>query len=300
MATVEAETPEPRPRPRYKKDPPPLDAPLAVVVDNVSITYEIFQEARVGLRSVVSRGFRGRAKREINAIKQMSFEVRQGESVGLVGGNGAGKSTLLAAIAGLLPVRKGAIYARTRPTLLGVAAALNPSLSGRRNIYLGGLALGLSTAEINKRVDKIIEFSGLDEFIDLPMRAYSSGMRARLHFSIATAVAPDILLIDEALAVGDREFKRRSFRRIEDIRNSAGTIFVVSHNLNEIRRMCTRAIWIDHGVMTMDGDPEDVVDAYERRDDENAINAGEQITAPGGDDDATGWSDAGAAPSGIE
>ncbi len=281
MATVEAE-PNPPPRPRWKKEPPPLDAPLAVVIDNVSITYEIFQEARIGLRSVITRGFQGRAKREIQAIKKMSFQVRQGESVGLVGGNGAGKSTLLASIAGLLPVRRGAIYARTRPTLLGVAAALNPSLSGRRNIYLGGLALGLSSADIERQVEQIIEFSGLEEFIDLPMRAYSSGMRARLHFSIATAVAPEILLIDEALAVGDREFRRRSARRIEEIRGHAGTIFLVSHNLNEIRRMCTRAIWIDHGTMLMDGDPEEVVDAYERRDDERAIEAGEDITVDDG------------------
>ncbi|MCU1429894.1 MAG: putative polysaccharide transporter ATP-binding protein [Actinomycetia bacterium] len=291
MATVEADSPEPPPRPRWKKDPPPLDTPLAVVVDNVSITYEIFQEARVSLRAVIARGFRGRAKRQIHAIEKMSFQVRQGESVGLVGGNGAGKSTMLAGIAGLLPVKKGAIYARTRPTLLGVAAALNPSLSGRRNIYLGGLALGLSGPEIAKRVDEIVEFSGLDDFIDLPMRAYSSGMRARLHFSIATAVAPEILLIDEALAVGDRQFKRRSFKRIEEIREHAGTIFIVSHNLNEIRRMCTRAIWIDHGEMVMDGDPEEVVDAYERRDDQRAIDDGEEIpdtdVTPATDDEAS-------------
>jgi teichoic acid transport system ATP-binding protein len=249
--------------------PPPADAPLAVVVDRVSVHYEIFQEARVGLQVVFSRGFRGRAKREIKAVRNLSFQVRAGESVGLVGGNGAGKSTLLAAIAGLLPVKRGAIYARTRPTLLGVAAALQPALSGRRNIYLGGLALGLPRQEIDRRVKEIIEFSGLRDFIDLPMRAYSSGMRARLQFSIATAVAPDILLIDEALAVGDRQFKRRSARRIDEIRAGAGTIFLVSHNLNEVRRSCTRAIWIDHGRMVMDGPVDDVVDAYEQRDDLN-------------------------------
>jgi teichoic acid transport system ATP-binding protein len=241
--------------------------PLSVVVDRVSIRYQLFQEGRVGLRSVVSRGFQGRAKREIHAVENVSFEVRQGESVGLVGANGAGKSTLLAGIAGLLPLTKGAVYARTRPTLLGVAAALQSGLSGRRNIYLGGLALGLSRRQIEQRERQIIEFSGLEDFIDLPMRAYSSGMRARLQFSIATAVAPEILLIDEALSVGDRQFRRRSAKRIDEIRAHAGTIFLVSHNLDEVRRSCTRAIWLDHGVMLMDGLADDVVDAYERRDD---------------------------------
>jgi teichoic acid transport system ATP-binding protein len=250
--------------------PPPADAPLSIVVDRVSISYEVFAEARVGLQQVISRGFRGRARREIKAVRNLSFEVRAGESIGMVGSNGAGKSTLLAAIAGLLPITKGAIYARTRPTLLGVAAALQPALSGRRNIYLGGLALGLSREAIDAQMTQIIEFSGLQDFIDLPMRAYSSGMRARLQFSIATAIKPDILLIDEALAVGDRQFKRRSAKRIDEIRENAGTIFLVSHNLNEIRRSCTRAIWLDHGTLVMDDDPTTVVDAYERRDEERA------------------------------
>src|SRR5215204_1298661 len=181
---------------RFRPPPPPAeDAPLSVVCDRVSISYTIFQEARVGLQQVVSRGFRGRKKREIKAVRDVSFSVRAGESIGMVGGNGAGKSTLLAGIAGLLPITKGAVYARSRPTLLGVAAALQPALSGRRNILLGGLALGLSRSEIDAKANEIIEFSGLQDFIDLPMRAYSSGMRARLQFSIASAVAPDILLI---------------------------------------------------------------------------------------------------------
>jgi teichoic acid transport system ATP-binding protein len=245
-------------------------APLSVVVDQVSIRYQLFQEGRVGLRSVVSRGFQGRARREIHAVENVSFQVRQGESVGLVGANGAGKSTLLAGIAGLLPLTKGAVYARTRPTLLGVAAALQSGLSGRRNIYLGGLALGLTRRQIEQREKAIIEFSGLEDFIDVPMRAYSSGMRARLQFSIATAIAPEILLIDEALAVGDRQFRRRSAKRIDDIRRHAGTIFLVTHNLDEVRRSCTRAIWLDHGVMLMDATADEVVDAYERRDDATA------------------------------
>jgi teichoic acid transport system ATP-binding protein len=253
---------------RFKSPPPPpADAPLTVVVDHVSISYEVFQEARINLQTMISRGFRARSKREIKAVRDVSFEVRAGESIGIVGSNGAGKSTLLTGIAGLLPVTRGAVYARSRPTLLGVGAALQPGLSGRRNILLGGLALGLTSRDIDARMHDIIAFSGLEEFIDLPMRAYSSGMRARLQFSIATAVAPDILLIDEALAVGDRQFRRRSAKRIDEIRENAGTIFLVSHNLNEIRRGCTRAIWLDHGRMLMDGTADEVVDAYEQRDD---------------------------------
>jgi teichoic acid transport system ATP-binding protein len=198
------------------------------------------------------------------------LSLHRGEVLVVLGPNGAGKSTLLRGVAGLLPVTKGRVYARSRPTLLGVAAALQPMLSGRRNIYIGGLALGLSRREIDAQVKEIIEFSGLQDFIDLPMRAYSSGMRARLQFSIATAVAPEILLIDEALAVGDRQFRRRSAKRIAEIRANAGTIFLVSHNLNEIRQSCTRGIWLDHGELLMDGPVNDVVDAYEQRDDANA------------------------------
>src|SRR3954454_3420903 len=181
MPTVEPDTGELVEQPRLHRfrppPPPPDDAPLSVVADRVSVYYEVFQEARVGLQQVVSRGFRGRARREIKAVRNLSFSVRAGESIGMVGGNGAGKSTLLAAIAGLLPVTRGSIYARTRPTLLGVAAALQPALSGRRNVYLGGLALGLSRRDIDARMKRIIDFSGLQDFIDLSMRAYSSGMR---------------------------------------------------------------------------------------------------------------------------
>jgi teichoic acid transport system ATP-binding protein len=250
------------------------EAPLAVVADDVSVTYTVFQEARVGLQQIVSRGFRGRARRQIRAVRRVSLTVHKGEAIGIVGGNGAGKSTLLRAIAGLLPVSKGAVYARSRPTLLGVGAALQPALSGRRNIQLGGLALGLTRQQVAERLDETIEFAGLRDFIDLPMRTYSSGMRSRLHFSIATAVAPEILLIDEALAVGDRQFKRRSAQRLDEIRENAGTIFLVSHNLGEIRRTCSRSIWLDHGQMVMDGGTDDVIDAYERRDDEDTSTIG--------------------------
>jgi teichoic acid transport system ATP-binding protein len=234
----------------------------AVVVSKVHVTYLMYQEARLDVQSVIRRGFRPRARRGVHAVRGVSFAVNKGEAVGIIGSNGSGKSTLLRAIAGLLPVNRGTIYARSRPTLLGVAAVLQPALSGRRNIYLGGLALGLGRQEINERFDDIVAFSGLAQFIDYPLNTYSSGMRARLHFSIATAVAPEILLVDEALAVGDQSFKRRSFARIDEIRESAGTVFLVTHNTGEIRRTCTRTIWIEQGRLVMDGAADEVCDAY--------------------------------------
>jgi teichoic acid transport system ATP-binding protein len=146
--------------------------------------------------------------------------------------------------------------------LLGVGAALHSELSGRRNITIGCLALGLSRRDVAEKEAEIIEFAGLVDFIDLPMRTYSSGMKARLHFAIATAVTPEILLIDEALAVGDKEFKKKSSARIQEIRDRAGTVILVSHNLAEIKQTCTRAIWLENGMVAMDGPATEVVAAY--------------------------------------
>lgn len=186
----------------------------------------------------------------------------RGEAIGLIGRNGSGKSTLMQAMAGLLPVTQGAVYASSQPALLGVGAALQPNNSGRRNILLGGLALGLTKAEVEERTDEIIEFAGLEEFIDLPLKTYSSGMKARLLFSISTSARPEILLIDEALAVGDEVFRKRSQKRIDELIQRAGTIFIVSHSLEEIVRNCTRALWLEKGNVRIDGTPKDVVNAY--------------------------------------
>jgi teichoic acid transport system ATP-binding protein len=146
--------------------------------------------------------------------------------------------------------------------LLGVGAALNPELSGRRNVYLGGTALGLRRREVDELLDSIVGFAGLREFIDMPIRAYSSGMQARLQFAIATSVRPDILLIDEALAVGDEGFQHRSRERVEELVASAGTVFLVSHSLQSVVEMCQRAVWLDAGQVRMDGPVEEVVKAY--------------------------------------
>lgn len=239
------------------------DMPM-VVAENLHVVYRAYEERRPGLRQLVSGGLRSRAYREIHAVNGVSLTAWPGEVIGVIGPNGSGKSTLLASIAGLLPATRGAVYARSQPTLLGVGAVLKPGLSGRRNIMLGCLALGMTREQALDRVDEIIAFSGLGDFVDLPMRTYSSGMRARLQFAIATAVAPDILLIDEALAVGDRDFKQRSNERLEDLRAAAGTVFLVSHSLNEVRKLATRVLWLESGQVFREGSPNDVLDAYER------------------------------------
>jgi len=241
---------------------PGAERPLAVVVDDVHISYRVYEQRRTSVRDVFANGFKPRAFRSIHAVRGVSFSVPLGQAVGLVGPNGSGKSTLLRSIAGLLPPTSGTVMARSRPMLLGVGAALKSTLSGRRNIRIGCLALGIPGKQIDELEPKIIEFAGLEDFIDLPMRTYSSGMRARLHFSIATAVAPEILLIDEALAVGYKEFKRRSAARIREIRDKAGTVFLVSHNLSEIRGTCDRVIWLQDGQIVMDGPTEEVLAAY--------------------------------------
>lgn len=239
---------------------------LAVVVDEVHVTYRVYEQRRTDLRAVFANGLKPREYRAIDAVRGVSLEASVGELVGLIGPNGSGKSTLLQSMAGMLPPTSGAVYALSRPMLLGVGATLKPDLSGRRNIMIGGLALGLSRSDVTQLESEIVEFAGLEEFIDLPLRTYSSGMKARLHFSIATAVTPDILLIDEFLSVGDKEFRAKSSQRIEEIRGDAGTVFLVSHNLTEIERSCERVIWLDKGEIIRDGPSDEVIAAYTRGD----------------------------------
>jgi teichoic acid transport system ATP-binding protein len=198
----------------------------------------------------------------VHAVRGVTFTAHRGESIGLIGRNGSGKSTLLRAVAGLLPATRGAVFTDGQPTLLGVNAALMGDLTGERNIILGCLAMGLTPAQAKERYADIVEFSGLGEFIDLPMRTYSSGMQQRLRFAIAAVKSHDVLMIDEALATGDAEFRRRSEDRIRELRDEAGTVFLVSHSLDVVTQTCTRAIWLDKGEIKMDGDADSVVKAY--------------------------------------
>ena len=237
----------------------------AVIVDQLHVKYRAYgsgkvaKNAKAGLLARTRRGIR-----EVHALKGVSFVAYENESIGVIGSNGSGKSTLMRAITGLTPPEAGAVYASARPNMLGVGAALIPNLSGERNIVLGGLAMGFTAKDISEMRDDIVAFAELEEFIDLPMKTYSSGMQARLKFAIAAARQHEILIVDEALAVGDRRFRQRSEARIREIRDQAGTIFLVSHSMKSIRDTCQRALWLNKGVLMMDGPSEEVVSAYEQ------------------------------------
>ncbi|MEM8704822.1 MAG: ABC transporter ATP-binding protein [Actinomycetota bacterium] len=234
----------------------------AIICRDVHITYQISKPARFALRDVIVRQPKQSRIREVHAVRGIDLRIDEGELLGVVGPNGSGKSTLLRALAGLLPISSGDVDVRTPPTLLGVNAALRANLSAAQNIRIGCLAAGMARDEVDERFASIVAFADLEEFIDLPLNALSSGMRARLHFAIATAVTPDILFVDEALAVGDTAFRERSWERIESMRENSGTIVMVSHNLAEIRRACSRVVWIDKGRVRMDAKPNEVIAAY--------------------------------------
>jgi teichoic acid transport system ATP-binding protein len=242
-----------------------------VVVDDAHIIYRVHQGATGGttpvaaLRRLVKRTNAPNV-REVHAVKGVSFTAYRGEAIGLIGSNGSGKSTILRAIAGLLPVNRGAIHTQGQPSLLGVNAALLNDLSGERNVVLGCLAMGMHPDEVAKQAAGIIDFSGINErgdFASLPMRTYSSGMAARLRFSIAAAKKHDVLLIDEALATGDKGFRKRSEQRVRELREGAGTVFLVSHQLSSVRDTCERTIWLESGLIRMDGPTDEVIRAYE-------------------------------------
>ncbi|MDR7086211.1 teichoic acid transport system ATP-binding protein [Aeromicrobium panaciterrae] len=243
----------------------PTDRKPVVIVDDVHVEYKVLATGKRATAADSSRKLmqRSRRTRSVHALKGVSFTAYENDSIGVIGSNGSGKSTLMRAISGSTPTSQGAIYAASRPSMLGVGAALIKDLSGERNIILGGLALGFTRREMEARLDDIVEFAGLREFINLPMRTYSSGMTARLKFAIATVQDHEILIVDEALAVGDRAFRRRSEARIREIRDNAGTIFLVSHSMQSIRDTCNRVIWINKGTLMMDGDPAEVIDAYQ-------------------------------------
>ena len=255
-------------------DTVPGDLIPTIVVDGVDIVYRVNGtgagrgSATAALNRMLRRQQAEQAAgvRRVHAVKNVSFVAYKGEAIGLIGTNGSGKSTLLKAIAGLLPVENGHIYTHGQPSLLGVNAALMGDLTGEKNVYLGGLAMGMSREEIKERYQDIVDFSGINEkgdFITLPMRTYSSGMGARLRFSIAAAKDHDVLLIDEALATGDRSFQKRSEGRIRELRQQAGTVFLVSHNNKSIRDTCERVLWLERGELRMDGPTEEVMAAYE-------------------------------------
>ena len=255
----------PRPRPgagqTYTRIP-------SVVVEDLHVVYRVQGPASTAgspvaaLKRILSGSSSGPV-REVHAVRGVSFAAYEGDAIGVIGSNGSGKSTLLRAIAGLLPPARGAVYTKRQPSLLGVNAVLLNDLSGERNVVLGCLAMGMSRAEVDEKFNSIVELSGLEKSIHLPMKSYSSGMASRLRFAIAASVDPEILLVDEALNTGDAQFADRSKLRMDELREQAGCVFLVSHSLDTIKDMCTRVIWLDKGDLIMDGDPEAAIKAYQ-------------------------------------
>jgi teichoic acid transport system ATP-binding protein len=240
------------------------NVPLAVKVNDLSITYRTTFERKPTLKQALIRFGRGqRAVKEIEAIKDVSFDVRSGTVMGIIGSNGAGKSTLMRAMAGILPPTSGSIEVWGRAsTLLALGVGFNHTLSGRENIILGGLAAGLSRREVEERATEIAEWTELGDFIDMPMETYSSGMSARVGFSVAVHMQPDILMIDEALSTGDAHFREKATAKMAELRESARATFLVSHGLGSIKEMCNEAMWLDRGKLMMRGEPGEVVNAY--------------------------------------
>ena len=236
----------------------------AVSVEDVSVTYRTSLERAPTLRSTVLKlGRRERIVREIAAVKNVTFDVPHGEVLGIVGANGAGKSTLVRTIAGILPPNAGRVEIHGRvSTLLALGVGFNKKLSGRDNVVLGGLAAGLKREQLADKYDDIVAFAELEEFMDMPMRTYSSGMYGRLAFAVAVMMEPDILLIDEALSVGDARFRRKCARKMRELCSEDRTVVLVSHALGTIQDLADHAIWMHQGELRMWDEPEAVVSAY--------------------------------------
>jgi teichoic acid transport system ATP-binding protein len=233
-------------------------------VEDVSLTYRTSLERSPTLKSTVLKlGRRERVIREVEALKNVSFSVPHGQVLGVVGANGAGKSTLMRVMSGILPPTRGRVEVEGRvSTLLALGVGFNRKLTGRENVVLGGLAAGLSREELAAKYEQIVAFAELEDFMDMPMRTYSSGMYGRLGFSVAVNMDPDILMIDEALSVGDARFRKKSFRRMRELCQQDRTVVLVSHALGTIEQLCDQAIWMDRGVLRMWDEPEAVVSAY--------------------------------------
>lgn len=237
---------------------------IMIDVENVSMKFNMSKEKIDSIKEYFIKMMKKELMyREFTALSDISFTVRKGEVVGLVGLNGSGKSTMLKIIAGVMKPSVGKVTVKgSVAPLIEVGAGFNANLSGRENIYLNGYLLGFSKEYINEHLEEIIEFSELSEFIDVPLKNYSSGMKARLGFSIATTVKPEILIVDEVLAVGDYKFQEKCHKRISDMMANDTTVLFVSHSIEQVKNLCSRCIWLNKGHLVMDGDCVAVCERY--------------------------------------
>ena len=234
----------------------------AIIVDSVSKNFRLYHERNRYIKAAILRGRRARYE-EFWALDDVSFEVEHGSTLGLIGSNGSGKSTMLKCLTGIYRPDKGRVTVNGNiAALLELGSGFHPELSGRENIYLNAAILGLSKKDAQRQFDSIVEFAGLERFIDTAVKNYSSGMQIRLGFSIAAHVEPEILLIDEVLTVGDQTFQRKSSEKIEQFRREGRTIVVVSHSLVSVQQLCKEVIWLEKGHMMMRGPAAEVISAY--------------------------------------
>lgn len=243
-----------------------MEEKCAVSVRDVGVKFHLSEQKVDNLKEYVIRILKRQMRyKEFWALKDVSFQIKKGERVAILGLNGAGKSTLLKIIAGVLKATEGEVKrSGVLVPLLELGAGFDPQYTGAENIYLYGAMLGYSKAFIKEKYDEIVEFSELGDFIHVPVKNYSSGMRARLGFSIATLVEPDILILDEVLSVGDVKFRKKSENRIKEMFGKGTTVLFVSHNLPQVRSLCTRAIWLEKGHLIEDGPVDEVADHFEK------------------------------------
>ena len=234
----------------------------AISIKDVTVQFRPLVDKTPTLRRSIGK-FRHREKQDIVALDSVTVEIRKGEAFGVIGRNGAGKSTLLKVMAKTLKPNEGTVnvYGKTS-TLLSLGLGMKPELSGRRNVYLGGLAAGLRRSEIDAKFDSIVEYADIGEAIERPVKTYSSGMFSRLAFSVAMAIEPNILLLDEVLAVGDESFREKSLATMRDLLDDAGTIVFVSHSLVNVQEFCDRVLLLDRGKVVTIGEAEHVVQQY--------------------------------------
>jgi ABC-type polysaccharide/polyol phosphate transport system ATPase subunit len=273
------------PAPSAEANDPDLSASTAIEVAGLGIRYSLRFTKKTTLRqSFTNLARRGeRREKEFWALRGVSFRLVHGESLAVIGPNGAGKSTLLQALAGILLPSEGSIEVRGRiSSLLTLGAGFDQDLTGRDNIRLAGAFLAMEKAEIDDRIEGIVDFADLGEFIDAPLKYYSSGMRARLGFSIATSVDPDVLLLDEVLATGDQVFRAKSKARVLELVRAAKAIVLVTHDMTWVTEYCNRAILLEHGHVIGEGDPADVVAVHREHSERARAEKLAQVSRYGG------------------